>query len=88
MPDTSMNRNVFSYLDASGSMATRLAPADRTTFRDRFATTLHVAHGVVQKEYVTVPPALLAETDALQPWLWLSVTYAQTFKPQPTIRKA
>ena len=60
MPYTSVNGNMFSYLDASGSMAMRLSESDRADFIARFATTLHHAYGIVQKEYVTVPADLLA----------------------------
>ena len=50
MPYTSVNGNMFSYLDASGSMALRLSESDRAVFMDRFATTLHHAYGIVQKD--------------------------------------
>jgi hypothetical protein len=87
MPYTSVNGNMFSYLDASGSMAMRLSPADREAFIERFATTLHEAYGIVQKEYVTVPASLLDDTDGLLPWFQSSHAYALTLKPKPTTRR-
>ncbi len=87
LPYTSMNGNMFSYLDESGAMALRLSAEDRSAFIETFGTKLHEAHGAVQKEYVTVPPELLAETDRLLPWFERSVAYASTLKPKATTRK-
>jgi hypothetical protein len=84
MPYTAVNGNMFSYLDASGSMALRLSAADRADFIERFATKLHEAHGIVQMEYVTVPDALLDQTERLLPYLRASLAYAQTLKPKAT----
>jgi hypothetical protein len=84
MPYTAVNGNMFSYLDASGSMALRLAPNQRAAFIGRFQTALHVAHGVVQKEYVAVPDDLLADTDRLLPYFASSLEYALTLKAKPT----
>ena len=88
MPYTSVNGNMFSYLDASGSMALRLSASDRATFIEQFGTTLHEAYGIVQKEYVTVPAGLLEQTDALLPWLRASHAYALTLKAKPTKRRS
>ena len=84
MPYTAVNGNMFSYLDASGAMALRLAAADRAAFIDRFSTALHVAHGSVQQEYVTVPADLLDDTAQLLPFFESSHAYALTLKPKPT----
>ena len=86
MPYTSVNGNMFSYLDASGSLALRLSASDRSDFIERFATRLHEAHGIVQKEYVTVPDALLDETKRLLPYFRASLAYAQSLKPKPPRR--
>jgi hypothetical protein len=87
MPYTAVNGNMFSYLDASGSMAMRLSPDDRTAFIERFSTTLHEAYGVVQKEYVTVPPDLLDDTERLLPWFRASFAYTLALKSKPTTRR-
>ena len=86
MPYTSVNGNMFSYLDASGSMALRLPAADRTIFVERFRTSLHEAYGIVQKEYVTVPDELLDDTERLLPYFRASHAYALTLKPKPSKR--
>lgn len=86
MPYTSVNGNMFSYLDASGSMAMRLSAVDRAAFIERFGATLHEAYGIVQKEYVTVPAAVLEDTERLLPYFRSSYAYALTLKPKPTKR--
>ena len=86
MPYTSVNGNMFSYLDASGVMALRLSPSDRTAFIERFTTGLHEAYGIVQKEYVSVPSAVLDDTDLLLPYLKSSYAYALTLKVKPAKR--
>ena len=86
MPYTSVNGNMFSYLDASGAMALRLSVEDRAVFMDRFGAKLHEAYGIVQKEYVTVPADLLEDTDRLLAWFEKSVAYAAGLKPKPTRR--
>ena len=88
MPYTSVNGNMFSYLDASGSMALRLSEPDRAEFIERFSTTLHHAYGIVQKEYVTVPVHLFDDTAQMLPWFRASHAYALTLKAKPTKRRA
>jgi len=86
MPYTSVNGNMFSYLDASGTMALRLSGPDRAEFIERYSSTLHHAYGIVQKEYVSVPADALLDTNGLLPWFKASVAYALTLKPKPTKR--
>ena len=87
IPYTSVNGNMFSYLDASGSVALRLSAPDRERFIAEHRTGLHEAYGHVQKEYVTVPDSLLAATDELAPWFAASFVYARSLKPKPTTRR-
>jgi len=87
MPYTSINGNMFSFLDASGALALRLSAADRTAFIGRFDAALHEAHGHVMKEYVGLPAAILAETKVLAPWFAASHAYAAGLKPKATTRR-
>jgi hypothetical protein len=87
MPYTAVNGNMSSYLDASGSMALRLSATDRASFMEAFDTTLHEAYGIVQKEYVTVPAAILDDTERLLPWFRASHAYVLTLKPKATKRR-
>jgi len=53
----------------------------------KYDTTLVEAYGVVQKEYVTVPDALLRNTKELQKYFELSYRYVRTLKPKPSKKK-
>ena len=86
-PYTSLNGNMFSYLHPSGSVALRLPAGEREKFLRKYKTTLFEAYGAVQREYVTVPDALLTNTKELQKYFELSWQYAQTLKPKPSRQK-
>jgi hypothetical protein len=86
-PYTAINGNMSSYLHPRGAMALRLPPGLREAFLAAHGTTLFEAYGVVQKEYVTVPDALLADTAALSPYFRASVDYVSALKPKPTKAK-
>jgi hypothetical protein len=88
MPYTSVNGNMYSFLDETGALALRLSAADRAAFMERYDTSLHEAHGHVMKEYVTVPPTILADANDLDSWLAASHAYAATLKPKGTTRKS
>jgi hypothetical protein len=86
-PYTSLNGNMFSYLHPSGKVALRLPEQERETFLKDHKTTLFEAYGVVQKEYVTVPDALLKKTGELQRYFEISFAYVKTLKAKPTKKK-
>jgi hypothetical protein len=83
VPYTSINGNMFSYLHSSGALALRLPVAEREKFLKRYKTKLVEAYGIVQKEYVTVPDALLANTGELIPYFKTSYEYAKSLKAKP-----
>ena len=87
VPYTSLNGNMFSYLHASNGLALRLATDAREKFLTKYKTKLFEAYGVIQKEYVAVPDALLANTKELKPYFLLSYAYAKTLKPKATKKK-
>ena len=84
-PYTSMNGNMYSYLGENG-VGLRLPAEKREEFLEKYQTTLYHTHGIVQKEYVTVPAGLLAKTNELAPYFRASFDYAKTLKPKPTKR--
>jgi TfoX N-terminal domain len=88
IPYTSVNGNMFSYLFDEGSLALRLSPADREAFVVRFATRLHEAYGIVQKEYVDVPDSMLEDGTQLGTWFAASHTYASSLRPKATTRRS
>lgn len=86
-PYTSLNGNMFSLLQPPGTLALRLAEEEREKFLKKYKTKLHETYGVVMKEYVVVPDALLKNTKELSKYFALSYEYAQTLRPKPTTKK-
>jgi hypothetical protein len=86
IPYTSVNGHMFSYLAEPGSLALRLPTTERKEFLERFGARLQEAYGIVQKEYVGVPDALLGDTSILAPYFASSVAYVKSLKPKPTRR--
>jgi len=87
IPYTSLNGHMFSYLSKDCKLALRLPEKERETFLKKYKTRLFHAYGIVQKEYVEVPGALLAKTGELKKYFALSHDYVATLKPKPTTRK-
>jgi hypothetical protein len=85
LPYTSVAGNMFSYL-ADGILVLRLGPEERAAFIEQYGSRVHEAYGRIQKEYVDVPPPLLADTDALRPWFAASYRYATGLRAKPTTR--
>jgi hypothetical protein len=83
VPYTSLNGNMFSYVQESGTLALRLAAEDREKFLEKHGAKLVEAYGIVQREYVAVPGALLAKTGEMKPWFARSLEYATTLKAKP-----
>ena len=86
MPHTSLNGNMFSYLDKEGKMALRLPPDVREEFLRKYRAKLCEVCGIVQREYVEVPDDLLAKTVELRPYFDASYGYVRSLKPKPTAR--
>jgi hypothetical protein len=87
VPYTSVNGHMFSYLSKEGRLALRLPAKEREAFLVKYETTLCKAYGVVQKEYVDVPDALLKKTSELKKHFAVSFAYVEALKPKPTTRK-
>jgi hypothetical protein len=87
VPYTSLNGHMFSYLNANGTMALRLPAGEREAFLAKYRTRLFEAYGIVQKEYVEVPEALLRKTAELKKYFDISHAYVGSLKPKPTTRK-
>jgi hypothetical protein len=87
-PYTSINGHMSSYLHPKAAMALRLPEKEREAFLAKYKTTLFEAYGVVQKEYVTVPDVLLANTTELRPYFEASCRYVTTLKPKAAKKRA
>jgi hypothetical protein len=88
VPYTSVNGHMFSYLTKSGTLALRLPEDVRAAFLKKYKTKLCEAYGIVQKEYVEVPDALLKKTRELKKYFDLSYGYVSALKPKPTKKKS
>ena len=82
VPYTSLNGHMFSYLAKSGVLALRLPEPERSAFLKKYKTRLCEQYGVVQKEYVEVPEALLKKTTELAPYFAASYAYVKGLKPK------
>ena len=87
VPYTSLNGHMFSYLGKTGELALRLPAGEREAFLKKYKTTLCKLYGIVQKEYVMVPDALLGKTQELKKFFEMSHAYVSSLKPKPTRKK-
>jgi hypothetical protein len=87
MPYTSLNGHMFSYLTRTGQVALRLPAKERDVFLKKYKTTLCEQYGIVQKEYVVVPDALLKKTSELSAFFAVSLAYVASLKPKPTTKR-
>ena len=87
MPYTSVNGHMFSYLSKAGKLELRLPTELRDTFMKKYKASLCEQYGIVQKEYVEVPDALLGKTAELKKYFAASYEYVSALKPKPTTRK-
>ncbi len=86
MPYTSLNGNMFSFLDKLGICGIRLPEKEREDFIKKYKTGLFETFGAVLKEYVTVSENLLKNTKKLQPWFAISYAYVKLLKPKSTAK--
>lgn len=77
IPYTSTNGKMFTYLSPTGELRLRLPEDERSAFLKKYRTKLAVSYGVVQKDFVAVPPRLLARTAELKGYLGISRAYAE-----------
>ena len=68
-------------------MRSACRPKRAPRFLETYDATLFEAYGVVQKEYVTVPDDLLADTAALAPHFRASLDWVGAMTPKPSKAK-
>ena len=86
-PYTSVNGNMFSFLDASGTVALRLPADAREKFFAKHPGAECTQHGRVMREYVSIPGAMLSKTATMKKLFDVSFEYASSLKPKATTRK-
>lgn len=77
IPYTSASGKMFTYLSPTGDLRLRLPADEREAFMKKYRTKPVVQHGVLMKDFVAVPPALLARTSELKPYLRIGRAYAE-----------
>ncbi len=87
VPYTSVNGNMSSYLTKDGKLALRLPEDEREAFLKKYKAKLCEAYGIVQKEYVEVPDALLFKTSELKKFFDASYHYVSSLKAKPAAKK-
>ena len=88
IPYTAVNGNMFSMLSKLGQVALRLPESECAAFIAKYKTKLHEEYGVVRREYVLVPPALLAKTSEIAEYFARSHAYTKALPAKATTRKA
>src|SRR5436190_23585574 len=83
IPYTSANGKMFTYLSPTGDLRLRLPPDGRVAFMKKYKTKVVVQHGVVMKDFVAVPPGLLARTAELKKYLAISRRFAEQLGTKP-----
>ena len=81
---TSVNGHMFTVFSTDAKLGIRLPKAEREAFLGKFDSVVLRSYGHNMPEYVTVPEALLEDTDALKPYLFMSYDYVTSLKPKPT----
>jgi|ERR1700733_6075079 predicted DNA-binding protein (MmcQ/YjbR family) len=81
-PYTSHNGHMFTYLDQTGTLGIRLSPDQADAFLKKYKTTMFESYGVIKKDWVTVPDALLQNTKDLKKYLEASYAHVKTLKPK------
>lgn len=82
-PYTAVNGHMFSFLSPqTETMGLKLPPGERESFMAKYATGNITQYGIVQKEFVEVPDALLANTDELKAYFDRSFAYVSSLKPK------
>jgi hypothetical protein len=81
-PYTSVNGHMFTYLDQTGTLGIRLPPDAVEPFLKKYKTTMFESYGVVKKDWVSVPAALLENTKELKKYLDLSFECTKALKPK------
>jgi hypothetical protein len=84
VPYTSHNGHMFSNFNPDGTLGLRLPPDKLEAFIKKYKTKLVEAYGIVRKEYVVVPDALLKKTKELKPYFDMSFEYVNSLKPKST----
>ncbi len=77
-PYTSMNGNMFSFLDKAGIVCLRMSKEDRIAYAEEFGTDEVIQYGSVMRGYVALPAERLADPDGLEEVFAACLTFARS----------
>ena len=83
-PYTSLNGNMFSFLDKAGNLAVRLSPEERNAHNSTYGLGPVEQYGSVMKDYVWVPEEVLERADQTEQLMQDAIRFARSLKPKPT----
>lgn len=86
-PYTSMNGNMFSFLDKTGLLCLRLSEAERIEFVEVYDTEPVEQYGAIMKEYVAVPDRLASDMAQLHDWFEKCIAHAASLPVKATKRR-
>jgi len=86
-PYTSVNGHMFSHMTPEGRLAIRLSDDDCDAFMKKYKAKTYVAYGVIKKDWVVVPEALLEKTSDLAKYFDRSYRYVKTLKPKRALKQ-
>jgi len=82
MPYTSVNGNMFSFIDKEDNLSIRLPEEERLQFIEKHKTKLSEQHGRIMKEYVLVPNDLFTDTKLIVKYFQMSFDSTLSLKPK------
>jgi hypothetical protein len=86
MPFLSVNGNMYAMINRANVIGLRLGQEDLAAFMAVGSRPFEGTPGFINKEYGSVPAAMLADTKALRRWFKASHAYASGLKPKKTTR--
>lgn len=81
---TAINGNMYTMISKHGVVGIRLPETEREAFLAKYKTDLFRGDPAwpPAKEFVAVPDDLLGDTEALRPYLEMSLRYAKSLRPK------
>ena len=79
-PYTSLNGNMFTFLDKEGFISFRMSKEDQAMVRESHGVTESIQYGSVMRDYVKIPMELLSNSELMGNFLELSLKHAKTLK--------
>lgn len=87
-PYTSMNGNMFSFLDKEGTLCLRLSNADLTEFMAEHGVPPVEQYGAVMEDYVSIPHPVLDDQKRLKEVFGKCMDNAKSLPAKPTKKKS